>query len=97
MDSRYNFAKELGIKLDNIGNTNEEIINGLNEYISKTDEIISKIDNAQEDEIEQEYKILNNILYLDDIKLKNIPFVLPKYLDIVSYVSSLNKFGNKNF
>ena len=45
MDSRYNFAKELGIKLDNICNTNEEIINGLNEYISKTDEIISKIDN----------------------------------------------------
>ena len=94
MDSRYNFAKELGIKLDNICNTNEEIIKGLNEYISKTDEIISKIDNAQEDEIEQEYKILNNILYLDDIKLKNISQLIQENKDLTTR-EYINKIADK--
>lgn len=94
MNSRYNFAKELGVKFDNICNTNDEIINGLNTYIDKTDEIISKINNIQEEDIDQEYKILNNMLYLDDIKLKNINELIQENKELTTR-EYINKIADK--
>lgn len=96
MESRYNFAKKLGVKVDNICSTNDEIIEGLKTYIDKTDEIISKIDTIQEDEVDQEYKILNNVLYLDDIKLKNISQLIQenKELSTREYINKIADRAN---
>lgn len=96
MESRYNFAKKLGVKVDNICSTNDEIIEGLKTYIDKTDEIISKIDTIQEDEADQEYKILNNVLYLDDIKLKNISQLIQenKELSTREYINKIADRAN---
>lgn len=71
--NRYNFAKTIGIKVDKINNTTNEVTEELNKYIKKADEIIEKYNNIEDDvELVDEYKLLNNMLYLDDIKLKNI-------------------------
>lgn len=94
INSRYNFAKEIGVKVDNICSTNDEIIDGLKTYIDKTDEIISKIDDIQEDEVEQEYKILNNMLYLDDIKLKNISQLIQENKELTTR-EYINKIADR--
>ena len=94
MNSRYNFAKELGLKIEDICGTNDEIIDGLNAYIDKTNEIITKIDNIQDEEINQEYKILNNILYLDDIKLKNISELIQENKELITR-EYINKIADR--
>lgn len=71
--TKYNFAQNIGIKVEELKDTNDKVLDKLNDYISKLDEIIQKYDQKLEDEENiEEYKLLNNILYLDDIKLKNI-------------------------
>ena len=71
--NRYNFAKTIGIKVDKINNTTNEVTEELEKYIKKADEIIEKYNNMEDNlESTDEYKLLNNMLYLDDIKLKNI-------------------------
>lgn len=71
--NRYNFAKTIGIKVDKINNTTNEVTEELDKYIKKADEITEKYNNMEDNlESTDEYKLLNNMLYLDDIKLKNI-------------------------
>lgn len=72
-DSKYNFAKNIGVKVDELKDTNDKVQETLNNYIEKIDTIIQKYNGEEtQDENIEEYKLLNNILYLDDIKLKNI-------------------------
>lgn len=71
--TKYDFAENIGIKVDTLKDVNDKIITKLNDYICKIDQIIQTYDSKLEDEDNiEEYKLLNNILYLDDIKLKNI-------------------------
>ncbi len=76
-ESRYDFAKTIGVKVEDLNKTTDKAVEGLNNFISKADIIMNKYTNDNQDEKEEqeeneEIKILNNILYLDDIKLKNI-------------------------
>ena len=70
-ETRYDFAKKIGIKV-NSNNTNNEVSENLNKYVKKIDKLIEKYNDDEELKYIEEYKILNNMLYLDDIKLKNI-------------------------
>lgn len=94
LNDRYNFARELGInRIKN--NTNEEIIDGLNVYILKAEEILERINKEVDDEqINEEYKILNNMLYLDDIKLKNISELVKENKELSNRVY-INQIANK--
>ncbi len=76
-ESRCDFAKTIGVKVEDLNKTTDKAVEGLNNFISKADIIMNKYTNDnqyknEEQEENEEIKILNNILYLDDIKLKNI-------------------------
>jgi hypothetical protein len=93
--NRYNFAKNIGIKVENLSNTTDEVINGLNKYIEKVEQIISKYDNIEDSEdLNEEYKVLNNILYLDDIKLKNISELVNENKELTTR-EFINTFATK--
>lgn len=70
-ESKYNFAKNIGIKVENLNSCTDTVLEELNKYIKKTESLISSFAEDTEDN-EEKYKLLNNMLYLDDIKLKNI-------------------------
>lgn len=79
---KYSFAKELGINYDTEYDT-ESVISNLNQYIEKADNIIAEINNSSENKVvEEKIKALNNILYLDDIKLDNIKDLVEENRDI---------------
>lgn len=84
-NTRYNFARNIGIKIDNLNSTTDKVVNGLNKYIDKVDEIqktYCKLEENEEDK--EEYKLLNNMLYLDDIKLKNISELINENKDLTT-------------
>ena len=71
---KYSFAKELGINYDTEYDT-ESVISNLNQYI--------EINNSSKNKVvEEKIKVLNNILYLDDIKLDNIKDLVEENRDI---------------
>lgn len=82
LNSRYDFAKELGIKKDNNTSNNEDIIEELSSYIKKVDEIKEEIDKESSEEVSDEIKILNNMLYLDDVRLGSITELLQENKEI---------------
>lgn len=92
-EERYVFAKKVGIKVDKLNSAINEVSDGLIKYISKIDDVLEECKKNDEENIE-EYKLLNNILYLDDIKLKNINELVNenKSLSIREYI---NMFANK--
>lgn len=94
LDSRYSFAKQLGVKAENTCSTKEEVIEGLKLYIDKTDEIISRLNDLDEENADEEYKILNNMLYLDDIKLKNITQLVQENKELTTR-EYINKIAEK--
>ncbi len=78
--SKYDFAKNIGIKIEE--DNDNEVIDGLNKYIDKANEILLKLNDTDNDNIDEECKLLNNILYLDDIKLKNINELVDENRDL---------------
>ena len=95
LNNRYNFAKKVGIKESNICNTNNEIIEGLNKYIEKTDEILTNLNDCDNNEkLNEQYKLLNNMLYLDDIKLSNINELVQENKELTTK-EYINKFAEK--
>lgn len=70
-ESKYSFAKNIGIKVEDLNSCTDIVLEELNKYIKKADNLISIFSSVDEDD-EEKYKLLNNMLYLDDIKLKNI-------------------------
>lgn len=70
-EGKYSFARDIGIKVDDLNSSTDVVIAELRRYVEKADELIRALDNTQEQD-EEKYKILNNMLYLDDRKLKNI-------------------------
>ncbi len=71
LENKYDFARKIGIKVDNV-NDNSNVIEDLNKYIQKAEDILAQINDCNNEDIDETYKILNNILYLDDIRLSNI-------------------------
>ncbi len=80
--TRYNFAKDIGINIDILNTTTEEVKQGLNMYIKKVDNILERYKNNDNNDYMEEYKLLNNMLYLDDIKLKNVSELVNEDKDI---------------
>ena len=70
LKNKYNFAKDIGLSIDEEKELNNDVMDELNKYITKADQILLQLNENNEENIEDEYKLLNNILYLDDIKLK---------------------------
>lgn len=70
-ESKYSFAKSIGIKVEDLNSCTDVVLEELNKYIKKANDLISAFSTNIEDS-EETYKLLNNMLYLDDIKLKNI-------------------------
>lgn len=92
-ETRYDFAKKIGIKV-NSNNTNNEVSENLNKYVKKIDKLIEKYNDDEELKYIEEYKILNNMLYLDDIKLKNIKELISENESIATK-EYINMFANK--
>lgn len=93
MESKYEFAKTIGVKYDTKYAT-DDIASSLNDYIQKADDIIAKLSQDESEENEEEYKILNNILYLDDIKLSNIEELVDENREI-RVKEYINKIAEK--
>lgn len=74
LSNKYNFASKLGIKRDG-AMSNDELISGLNTYVAKIEQIQESM-NSTDDEAEEEIKILNNMIYLDDVRLGSITELL---------------------
>ncbi len=94
LNNRYDFAKEFGIKKDNLVSNNEDIIQGLNSYIQKVNEIKEEIDKDSNEEINDEIKILNNMLYLDDVRLGSITELLQENKELCNR-EYFNKIADK--
>ena len=92
-ETRYDFAKKIGIKV-NSNNTNNEVSENLNKYVKKIDKLIEKYNDDEELKYIEEYKILNNMLYLDDIKLKNIKELISEN-ESIETKEYINMFANK--
>lgn len=71
LDVRYKFAEELGIKKEENSST-QEIIDELESYVNKANEIKEKFNSKELDNEDEQVKILNNILYLDDVRFGSI-------------------------
>ena len=61
LDVRYKFAEELGIKKEENSST-QEIIDELESYVNKANEIKEKFNSKELDNEDEQVKILNNIL-----------------------------------
>ena len=92
-ETRYYFAKKIGIKV-NSNNTNNEVSENLNKYVKKIDKLIEKYNDDEELKYIEEYKIINNMLYLDDIKLKNIKELISEN-ESIETKEYINMFANK--
>lgn len=92
-ETRYDFAKKIGIKVIS-NNTNNEVSENLNKYVKKIDKLIEKYNDDEELKYIEEYKILNNMLYLDDIKLKNIKELISEN-ESIETKEYINMLANK--
>ena len=94
-ESRFAFAKDMGIRVDILSDEINEVKDDLNKYSQKIDGIITKYEDAQEESIEDnEYKLLNNMLTSDDAKLKNIGEMLEDNIELTTK-EYINLFANK--
>ena len=92
---RFSFAKDLGIRVDILSNEINEVKDELDKYSQTLDSIMQKYDCASEDSIEEnEYKLLSNMLYSDDAKLKNIGEMLEDNIELTTR-EYINLFANK--
>lgn len=92
---RFSFAKDLGIRVDILSNEINEVKDELDKYSQTLDSIMQKYDCASEDSIEEnEYKLLSNMLYSDDAKLKNIGEILEDNIELTTK-EYINLFANK--
>lgn len=92
---RFSFAKDLGIRVDILSNEINEVKDELDKYSQTIDSIMQKYDSASEDSIEEdEYKLLSNMLFSDDAKLKNIGEMLEDNIELTTK-EYINLFANK--
>jgi hypothetical protein len=93
--NRFSFAKDLGIRVDILSNEINEVKDELDKYSQTLDSIMQKYDSVEEGSIEEnEYKLLSNMLYSDDAKLKNIGEMLEDNIDLTTR-EYINLFANK--
>ena len=93
--NRFSFAKDLGIRVDILSNEINEVKDDLDKYSQTLDSIIQKYDSVEDGSIEEnEYKLLSNMLYSDDAKLKNIGEMLEDNIDLTTR-EYINLFANK--
>ncbi len=97
LKNKYNFAKDIGISIDVEKELNNDVMDELNKYITKADQILLQLNENNEENIEDEYKLLNNILYLDDIKLKNINELVCENRDLKvrEYINKIAQKANQ--
>lgn len=97
LKNKYNFAKNIGISIDIEKELNNDVMDELNKYITKADQILLQLNENNEENIEDEYKLLNNILYLDDIKLKNINELVCENRDLKvrEYINKIAQRANQ--
>lgn len=92
---RFSFAKDLGIRVDILSNEINEVKDELDKYSQTIDSILQKYDCVSEDSIEEnEYKLLSNMLFSDDAKLKNIGEMLEDNIELTTK-EYINLFANK--
>ena len=96
LKNKYNFAKNIGINIDQEKDSDNGIIYELNKYIDKANEILLQLSDNKEN-MEGEYKLLSNILYLDDIKLKNINELVCENRDLKvrEYINKIAQRANQ--
>ena len=93
--NRFSFAKDLGIRVDILSNEINEVKDELDKYSQTLDSIMQKYDSVEEGSIEEnEYKLLSNMLYSDDAKLKNIGEMLEDNIELTTR-EYINLFANK--
>ena len=97
LKNKYNFAKDIGISIDIEKELNNDVADELNKYIIKADQILLQLKDNSEKDINDEYKLLNNILYLDDIKLKNINELVCENRDLKvrEYINKIAQKANQ--
>ena len=97
LKNKYNFAKNIGISIDIEKELNNDVADELNKYIIKADQILLQLKDNSEKDINDEYKLLNNILYLDDIKLKNINELVCENRDLKvrEYINKIAQKANQ--
>ena len=97
LKNKYNFAKDIGISIDVEKELNNDVMDELNKYITKADQILLQLKDNSEKNINDEYKLLNNILYLDDIKLKNINELVCENRDLKvrEYINKIAQRANQ--
>ena len=97
LKNKYNFAKDIGISIDIEKELNNDVADELNKYIIKADQILLQLKDNSEKDINDEYKLLNNILYLDDIKLKNINELICENRDLKvrEYINKIAQRANQ--
>ena len=97
LKNKYNFAKNIGISIDIEKELNNDVADELNKYIIKADQILLQLKDNSEKDINDEYKLLNNILYLDDIKLKNINELICENRDLKvrEYINKIAQKANQ--
>ena len=97
LKNKYNFAKNIGISIDIEKELNNDVADELNKYIIKADQILLQLKDNSEKDIYDEYKLLNNILYLDDIKLKNINELVCENRDLKvrEYINKIAQKANQ--
>ena len=96
LDTRYEFAKELGIK-KNEDKSKEEITEKLDLYIKKANEIQEELKNNSDNENTEKIEILNNILYLDDLRFGSINELIEesKELSNKEYINRIVERANQ--
>ena len=97
LKNKYNFAKNIGISIDIEKELNNDVADELNKYIIKAEQILLQLKDNSEKDIDDEYKLLNNILYLDDIKLKNINELVCENRDLKvrEYINKIAQKANQ--
>lgn len=93
MDKNYTFAETIGVKPDD-ENPAEQIIYELNLYIEKIDEILNSINKEDEEVAKEQYNILNNMLYLDDLRFSTISELIEENNELTTK-KYINKIANR--
>lgn len=93
LEGRYEFAKGLGVKRIDDGSM-DAINNGLESYIQKADDILSSLDKYEDGS--EQYSILNNMIYLDDVRLGSISELVQenKELRTKEYIQKIGERAN---
>lgn len=95
LNKRYEFAEKLGVKKGE-NSSSHEVIEELEAYIKKADEIKSQLGEITEENNEQ-IKILNNILYLDDVRFGSINELIEESKELLNreYTNKIAQRANQ--